>query len=95
MTIGGYIIGFVMQFLALGRIAAVAAGIVYCAEPVVASLSSTFILGESLGPVQLLGGILVLAAIVTNVVLERRHPDRRSPRVGPPQRATSQSPVAE
>src|SRR4051794_2575671 len=61
MTIGGYVVGFVLQFLALGRIAAVVAGIVYCAEPVVAALSSTFILGESLGPLQILGGALVLA----------------------------------
>jgi drug/metabolite transporter (DMT)-like permease len=74
MTIGGYVVGFVLQFLALGRIPAVVAGIVYCAEPVVAALSSTFILGESLGPVQLLGGALVLTAIVTNVALEQRRP---------------------
>jgi drug/metabolite transporter (DMT)-like permease len=95
MTVGGYVLGFVMQFQALGRIPAVVAGIVYCAEPVVASLSSTFILGESLGPVQLLGGALVLAAIVTNVVLEQRHPERRSPRLAPPKRARSRSRVAE
>jgi drug/metabolite transporter (DMT)-like permease len=72
MTIGGYVLGFVLQFMALGRIPAVVAGIVYCAEPVVAALASTFILGESLGTVQLLGGALVLAAIVANVVRERR-----------------------
>lgn len=72
MTIGGYVLGFVLQFVALGRITAVVAGIVYCAEPVVASLSSNFILGESLGPLQLLGGALVVAAIVTNVMLEQR-----------------------
>ncbi|NIX75226.1 EamA family transporter [Microvirga terricola] len=76
MTIGGYIVGFVMQFLALGRITAVAAGIIYCTEPVVAALSSVLILGETVNALQIAGGLLVLAAIVTNVLLEqRRHKD--------------------
>ena len=72
MTIGGYVFGFVLQFLALGRITAVAAGIVYCIEPVVAALSSVLILGEDLNPLQMLGGVLVLSAIVANVLLEQR-----------------------
>ncbi|MCG7393661.1 DMT family transporter [Microvirga sp. ACRRW] len=72
MTIGGYIAGFVLQFLALGRITAVAAGIIYCTEPVVASLASALILSEALSPVQIAGGALVLAAIITNVLLEQR-----------------------
>jgi drug/metabolite transporter (DMT)-like permease len=77
MTVGGYVLGFALQFLALARIPAVAAGIVYCAEPVVAALSSTVILGEALSPVQFLGGALVVAAIVANVVLgARRKPTR-------------------
>ena len=61
-----------MQFAALTRISAVAAGIAYCAEPVVAALAAPFILGESLTPIQILGGMLVIAAIVANVVLENR-----------------------
>jgi len=73
VTIGGYLVGFVFQLLALGRIPAVAAGIVYCAEPVVASLFSALILNESLTPLQLAGGALVLAAIITNVLMGQRH----------------------
>ncbi len=72
MTIMGYILGFMLQFLALGRITAVAAGIIYCTEPVVAAVSSSLILGETLSPVQLMGGILVLSAIVANVLLDQR-----------------------
>lgn len=72
MTIGGYLFGFVLQFLALGRITAVAAGIIYCTEPVVAAISSAYILGENLAPLQLLGGALVLSAIIANVLLEQR-----------------------
>lgn len=70
ITIAFYLLGFVMQFLALTRISAVAAGIAYCAEPVVAALAAPMILGETLSPIQLLGGTLVIAAIVTNVMLE-------------------------
>jgi drug/metabolite transporter (DMT)-like permease len=78
MTIAGYVLGFILQFLALARISAVVAGIVYCAEPVVASLSSTFILDERLEPMQIVGGVLVLLAIVINVVMEQRRA-RREP----------------
>ena len=72
MTVGGYVIGFALQFVALVRIPAVAAGIIYCAEPVVAALSSTLILNEGLSPVQFLGGGLVVAAIVANVLVGAR-----------------------
>ena len=58
--------------MALGRISAVAAGIIYCTEPVGASLSSALILNETLSPLQVAGGALVLAAIITNVLLEQR-----------------------
>jgi drug/metabolite transporter (DMT)-like permease len=79
-TVGGYVFGFVLQFMALGRITAVVAGVVYCAEPVVAALSSTVILDEPLSPIQLLGGALVLCAIVLNVKLEsRRRPEALVP----------------
>jgi drug/metabolite transporter (DMT)-like permease len=74
VTVGGYILGFVLQFLALGRITAVAAGIIYCTEPVVAAVSSALILNETLAPLQIAGGALVLAAIVANVLMEQRRP---------------------
>jgi drug/metabolite transporter (DMT)-like permease len=74
MSIGGYILGFVLQLIALGRITAIAAGIIYCAEPVVAALSSVLILGETISPLQMAGGALVLAAIVANVLSDRRSP---------------------
>jgi drug/metabolite transporter (DMT)-like permease len=72
MTIGGYLFGFVLQFLALNRVSAVAAGIIFCTEPVVAALSSTIILGETLDAVQYLGGLLVLAAVIANVLASPR-----------------------
>ncbi|HKH35314.1 MAG TPA: DMT family transporter, partial [Beijerinckiaceae bacterium] len=72
VTIGGYVLGFVFQFAALARSSAVVAGIAFCAEPVVAALSSAVVLGERLSPLQVLGGALVLAAIMTNVMAEQR-----------------------
>ncbi|HEU6441378.1 MAG TPA: DMT family transporter [Microvirga sp.] len=72
VTIGGYVAGFVLQLVALGRISAVAAGIIFCTEPVVASICSALILNEVLSPLQVAGGTLVLAAIITNVHLEQR-----------------------
>ncbi len=78
MTIGGYVGGFVLQLVALGRISAVAAGIIFCTEPVVASLASALILNEVLSSLQIAGGVLVLAAIITNVLLEQRRVRRAS-----------------
>lgn len=72
MTIGGYVFGIMLQFLALGRITAVAAGIIYCMEPVVAAAASVVLLDETLSPPQMLGGILVLCAIIANVLMEQR-----------------------
>ncbi|WP_198411743.1 DMT family transporter [Microvirga flavescens] len=72
MTIGGYVIGFIFQMLALARISAAAAGIAYCIEPVVSALASVMVLGERLSSLQIGGGVLVLFAVVTNVYLESR-----------------------
>jgi drug/metabolite transporter (DMT)-like permease len=74
MTLAGYVLGFVLHLMALVRIPAVMAGIVFCLEPVVASLASTLILGERIEPVQLFGGGLVIAAIIANVLRESRAP---------------------
>ncbi|MFL5392217.1 MAG: EamA family transporter, partial [Myxococcales bacterium] len=74
MTLAGYVLGFVLHLMALVRIPAVMAGIVFCLEPVVAALASTLILGERIEPVQLFGGGLVIAAIIANVLRESRAP---------------------
>ena len=71
-TIGGFVIGFVLQLAALARISAVVAGLAFCLEPVTAALSSAVFLGERLAALQYIGGGLVIAAIVANVVMEQR-----------------------
>jgi drug/metabolite transporter (DMT)-like permease len=84
VTIGGYVLGFVFQFAALARSSAVVAGIAFCAEPVVAALSSALMLGERLSILQLLGGALVLAAIMTNVMAEQRRMRAPEPKPASP-----------
>jgi drug/metabolite transporter (DMT)-like permease len=77
VTVAGYVFGFALQILALARSSAVVAGIAYCFEPVVAALSSLLFLGERLAPQQILGGGLVLAAIVANVVVQQHRPSAK------------------
>lgn len=72
LTALGYVGGFLLQLVALARSSAVVAGIAYCLEPVVAALGSVALLGETLSVMQLAGGALVLAAIVTNVIVDHR-----------------------
>jgi drug/metabolite transporter (DMT)-like permease len=74
LTIGGFIVGFALQLAALTRASAVVAGLAFCAEPVIATLTAALVLGERLGPLQLLGGGLVLAAIMANTLLDRARP---------------------
>ena len=72
LTISGYVVGFLLQLSALARSSAIVAGIAFCAEPVVAALSSAYFLGERLTPIQILGGLFVVAAIALNAVAAHR-----------------------
>ncbi|PSC04991.1 hypothetical protein SLNSH_11130 [Alsobacter soli] len=70
LTIGGFVLGFVLQVVSLGRVGAVAGGLAFCLEPVVAALTSALVLGERLAPIQYAGGALVIGAIMANVALQ-------------------------
>ena len=72
LTIGGFVLGFVFQILALARISATVAGLLFCLEPVVAAITSAIVLDERLLPIQYFGGFLVIAAIALTMVVERR-----------------------
>jgi len=71
LTIGGFVFGFGFQILALTRISASIAGLAFCLEPVVAALTSAIVLGERLASIQYLGGMIVIAAIIATVFVER------------------------
>jgi drug/metabolite transporter (DMT)-like permease len=51
-------------FAGLRRVGPAAAAILSCLEPVVAVVLALVVFGETLGPVQVAGGALVLAAVV-------------------------------
>lgn len=85
LTILGYLVGFGLQVAALARTSAVAAGLAFCLEPVVAALSSVLFLDERLSGLQMMGGLLVLAAIAGNAALDQR----RTPPVTTPEPAAT------
>ena len=68
LTIAGYALGFLLQIMALNLISPVAAGLVFCLEPVVAAISAHVILDEQLAALQYSGGLMVLSAIVINII---------------------------
>jgi drug/metabolite transporter (DMT)-like permease len=70
LTIGGFVLGFGFQILALARISAPLAGLAFCLEPVVAALTSALVLDERLSFVQYFGGALVIFAITATVIVE-------------------------
>ncbi len=76
VTIGGYVVGFLWQVLALARIAPGPAALAFCAEPVFAVIIAALVLGERVGALQYAGGALVVAAIMANVILEQKRARR-------------------
>lgn len=61
--VGGTALPFLAQFAALRRIASGVVGVVATAEPVIAAGTAWVLLDQSLSPVQILGGLLVVAAV--------------------------------
>jgi drug/metabolite transporter (DMT)-like permease len=72
ITIGGYLVGFLCQVLALARVAPGPAALAFCAEPVFSVVIAAAFLGERVGGLQYAGGALVVAAIIANVTLEQK-----------------------
>lgn len=72
VTIGGYLVGFLWQVLALARVSPGPAALAFCAEPVFAVIIAAAVLGERVGTLQYAGGALVVAAIMANVILEQK-----------------------
>lgn len=72
ITTGGYLLGFLLQVLALARVAPGPAALAFCAEPVFSVLIAAVVLGERMGPVQYAGTALVVGAIMANVILEQK-----------------------
>ncbi|MBV9246414.1 MAG: DMT family transporter [Methylobacteriaceae bacterium] len=62
-----YFGGFVAQLRGMRQTSAAAAGLIFCLEPIVATIAAALMLGERLSLTQYGGGALVLAGIVTSL----------------------------
>lgn len=64
MVLLGTVVPFVLVLFSLQKLTAAQASIVGMTEPVVASVIAWNVLGEALMPVQVLGGVVVLAGVL-------------------------------
>jgi drug/metabolite transporter (DMT)-like permease len=64
VTVLGTVVPFVLYFMSLAHLEASRTSITSTLEPVVAGVVAFFFLGEKMGFLQIVGGILVIAAIV-------------------------------
>jgi drug/metabolite transporter (DMT)-like permease len=72
LTCGLFAIAFAFHLFSARLAPPAALGLVFCAEPVTSIAVATVVLGETLARNQLLGGGLVLAAILASLALESR-----------------------
>jgi drug/metabolite transporter (DMT)-like permease len=72
ITMFAFVLGFTLQVMALKRLDAAAAGLMFCLEPVIAALFAAWWLGERLTALQYLGAALVVGTVVANVLRESR-----------------------
>lgn len=72
MTVLGYLVGFALQMVASRNAPAPVIGLVFCLEPVVAIVAAGFILDETLSSPQIIGGSIVLAALVVSSAMDLR-----------------------
>jgi drug/metabolite transporter (DMT)-like permease len=75
LSVAFYVIGFVMQMRGLRMTSTTAGGLVFCLEPVVATISAAIVLREHLTLSQYAGGFVVLAVIIASLASPRRRAD--------------------
>lgn len=71
------VIAFVTFFAGLKRIGPTNASTLSTFEPIVAVVLAALVLGETISPIQLLGGVLILAAVITLARSETRRRKRK------------------
>jgi drug/metabolite transporter (DMT)-like permease len=69
-----YLVAFTAWFVSLRLVDPIRVAILFNIEPVVTITAAWFVLGERLGPLQLLGGLLVIAAISGMTLFGGRRP---------------------
>lgn len=65
LGIGGTALPFIAQFAALRRLASGLVGVIATAEPVIAAGAAWVLLDQSLSPIQIIGGLMVVLAVGT------------------------------
>lgn len=65
-----YIVGYLLQLVALSHISPASAGLIFLSEPVVAILTAALVLGERLTALQAFGCVVVLLALAAATWLE-------------------------
>ena len=71
LAMGAYAIAYGMQLAAAQRISPARAGLLFLFEPVMAVGVAWLMLGETLGPVQMAGLVLILLALAAEIGLDR------------------------
>lgn len=77
IAVGGTILPFGLYYEGINRIRATRASITSTLEPIMAGIFSFFFLGEVMAPLQILGGALVIGAIV--LLQLRQEQDEKAP----------------
>jgi drug/metabolite transporter, DME family len=77
IAVGGTILPFGLYYEGINRIRATRASITSTLEPIMAGIFSFFFLGEVMAPLQILGGVLVIGAIV--LLQLRQEQDAKAP----------------
>jgi drug/metabolite transporter (DMT)-like permease len=77
-NIVAYVFAFFLHMRAVALAPPAAVGLVFTLEPVVSIVTAAFVLDERLTQAQLIGGVLVLAALVGAVLLEMRRSPKAS-----------------
>jgi drug/metabolite transporter (DMT)-like permease len=67
----GFYVGFSCQFAAAPYLSAATIGLLFLIEPIVAILSAAIVLGETLGPVQIAGVMLVVLGLALDIWKQR------------------------
>ena len=83
ITAVGFFLGLLFQILAAPRISAASAGLLFLFEPVVGIVAASLVLGEHLGPIQILGLLMIIGALVYDMLPALRATPQTIPTFGP------------
>ena len=72
LAVGPSLVGFGLYNISLGRLPSSTVNLIATAEPAFTALLAFLLLGETLGPLQLAGGLLIIGSVLSLQFFERR-----------------------